>query len=101
MNIAMLYHTQVITRTNYAHGISFSAVAAKKHAINLAVSDFCINTHTHTHTHTHTLASGVYARVNILIIINTRKGGNSFLQGFPPFSVFVCPMYNPLKHNVV
>ncbi len=45
MNIAMLYHIQVITRTNYAHGISFSAVAAKKHAINLAVSDFCIYTH--------------------------------------------------------
>ena len=25
----------------------------KKAADNLAVLDFCINTHTHTHTHTH------------------------------------------------
>ena len=30
-----------------------SEVALKKSANNLAVSDFCINTHTHTHTHTH------------------------------------------------
>ena len=32
-----------------------------------------------THTHAH-IATGVSSRVNILIIINTCKGGNSFLR---------------------
>ena len=39
----------------------------------LVVPNICVNTHTH-------IATGVSSRVNILIIINTCKGGNSFLR---------------------
>ena len=54
--------------------------------------EICVNTHTHTHTHTHT-ASSVSSRVNIRIIIHTCKGGNSFLQGFPPFFRIHIPLF--------
>ena len=48
---------------------------SKKCADNLEMCEICVNTHTHTH-----IATGVSSRVNILIIINTCKGGNSFLR---------------------
>ena len=50
---------------------------SKKCLVNLDMCEICVNTHTHTHTH---IATGVSSRVNILIIINTCKGGNSFLR---------------------
>ena len=52
---------------------------SKKCAENLEMCEIRVNTHTHTHTHT---ATGVSSRVNILIIINICKGGNSFLREF-------------------
>ena len=48
---------------------------SKKCLVNLDMCEICVNTHTHTH-----IATGVSSRVNILIIINTCKGGNSFLR---------------------
>lgn len=50
---------------------------SKKCLVDLDMCEICVNTHTHTHTH---IATGVSSRVNILIIINTCKGGNSFLR---------------------
>ena len=46
---------------------------SKKCVVNLDMCEICVNTHTH-------IATGVSSRVNILIIINTCKGGNSFLR---------------------
>ena len=46
---------------------------SKKCLVNLDMCEICVKTHTH-------IATGVSSRVNILIIINTCKGGNSFLQ---------------------
>lgn len=44
---------------------------SKKCLVNLEMCEICVNTH---------IATGVSSRVNILIIINTCKGGNSFLR---------------------
>lgn len=43
--------------------------------------EICVNTHS------------VSSRVNIRIIIHTCKGGNSFLQGFPPFFRIHIPLF--------
>ena len=37
------------------NSLNIKVICTRKAAINLAVLDFCINTHTHTHTHTHPL----------------------------------------------
>lgn len=57
---------------------------SKKCADNLDMCEICVNTH---------IATGESSRVNILIIINTCKGGNSFLQGFPPFFRIHIPLF--------
>ena len=44
---------------------------SKKCLVNLDMCEICVNTH---------IATGESSRVNILIIINTCKGGNSFLR---------------------
>ena len=44
---------------------------SKKCVANLEMCEICVNKH---------IATGVSSRVNILIIINTCKGGNSFLR---------------------
>ncbi len=61
---------------------------SKKCLVNLDMCEICVNTHTHTHTH-YTRRN---SRVNILIFIDIHKGGNSFLQEFPPFFIFVYPI---------
>lgn len=44
---------------------------SKKCVVNLDMCKICVNTHCDRR---------IFARVNILIIINTCKGGNSFLR---------------------
>lgn len=49
---------------------------SKKCLVNLDMCEICVNTHTHTHT-----LRPAYLRALIyLFIINTCKGGNSFLR---------------------
>ena len=48
---------------------------SKKCLVNLDMCEICVNTHTHTH-----ILTWRTSRVNILIIINKYKGGNSFLR---------------------
>ena len=45
----------------------------------------------HTHSDRHS------SRVNLLIFKKIRKDVNSFFRSFPPFSVFVCPLFIHLQ----
>ena len=62
---------------------------------NLEMCEIRVNTHTHTHTHTH--SDRHFPRVNLLIFKKICKDGNSFFMSFPPFSVFVCPLFIHLQ----
>ena len=61
---------------------------SKKCADNLEMCEICVNTH---------IATGVSSRVNILIIINTCKGGNSFLRELSALFPYSYPPFYPLQ----
>lgn len=90
MNHGVLHNKYLRTSVREAYGKSFSALPEKFLSVNLAVSDFCINTH---------ICAGYATRVNLFIFTKIYKGTETLFHEFRVPLPFCPPLLPPVPRR--